>query len=145
MTSYIEYKIEDSVLKTLQKESISWSATDRSLLALSVYSSDSGGTIIILNEDGMQPMESYQPDSDPIPTRNGIKIKSFQWNPQFLSLAISWESGELGIYSIKNSKTKWTESNSKSINRQKAITCMEWLSDGLNLFTGISKNKSNLN
>ena len=135
MTSYIEYKIEDSVLKLLQKECISWSRTDRSFLALSVFS-DSGGTIVILNEDGMQPIESYQSDSEIIPIKLGIKVRCFQWNPHFLSLAVSWESGELGVYSIKNSKTKWTESIPKSYNKQKAIICMEWTSDGLSLFTG---------
>lgn len=136
MTSYIEYKLEDSVLKTLQKDSIGWSLTDRSLLALSVYSIESGGTIVLLNEDGMQPMETYQTDSQLIPVRAGVKIKSFEWNPRFMSIAISWESGEMGIYSIKNLRTKWTESSLKSYNKLKSVLIMKWMVDGLSLFTG---------
>ena len=134
MTSYIEYKIEDSVLKAQQKEAISWSRSDRPILALSVYSGD--GTIVLLNEDGLQPIETYQKESDVIPSKSGVKISSFQWNPKYLSLAISWESGELGVYSIKNLRAKWSESNLKPYNRQKTVVHMEWMSSGLSLFTG---------
>ncbi|CAG2158032.1 unnamed protein product [Oppiella nova] len=125
--------IEDSVLKSLQKESISWSRSERSLLALSVYSGD--GTIILLNEDGLQPIEISQKESDLIPLKSGVKIACFQWNPVFLSLVISWESGELGVYSIKNSRAKWSETSVKAYNRQKTVVCMEWMNDGLSLFT----------
>ena len=142
MTSYIEYKIEDSVLKTLQKDSIGWSRNDRSLLALCVYSDESGGTIVLLNEDGMQPMETYQSDSQMVPMRPGIKIKCFEWNPRFLALVISWESGELGVYSIKNLRTKWTESSLKAYNKLKSMLIMEWMVDGLSLFTGILSSNS---
>ncbi|XP_054168671.1 intraflagellar transport protein 140 homolog [Oppia nitens] len=122
-----------SVLKPLQKESVSWSQTDRSILAISVYSGD--GTIILLNEDGLQPIELSQKESDLIPLKSGVKVSCFQWNPNMLSLAVSWESGELGVYSIKNSKAVWNESNLKTYNRQKTVVCMQWLSDGLSLFT----------
>jgi len=111
-----------------------WSRGHRSLLALSVHSNDSGGTINLLNEDGLPVVD--EKDDNPIPNKSGFKISYFEWHPISLSLAISWESGEMGIYSLKNSKTQWIDSKLKNYNRQKSITKMEWINEGQVLITG---------
>jgi hypothetical protein len=133
MTSYVEYKIDDLVLKSLQKECIQWSRGHRLLLAVSVYS-DSGGTINLLNEDGLPVVD--EKDDNHIPNKSGSKVSYFEWHPISLSLAISWESGEMGIYCLKNSKTQWIDSKLKNYNRQKSITKMEWINEGQVLITG---------
>jgi len=137
MTSYIEYKINDLVLKGLQKESGRWSRVQRPILALSVYSSDSGGTVKLLDEDGLQVIETNEKEADLIPIKPGLKISCFQWHPNSLVLAISWDSGQMGIYSLKSSRTKWTESNSKTYSKQKSVVIIEWINEGQGLITGM--------
>jgi hypothetical protein len=134
MTSYVDYKIDDLVLKSLQKECMQWSRGHRPLLALSVYSNDSGGTINLLNEDGLPVVD--EKDDNHIPNKFGVKVSYFEWHPISLSLAISWESGEMGIYCLKNSKTQWIDSKLKNSNRQKSIIKMEWINEGQALITG---------
>ncbi|RWS07198.1 intraflagellar transport protein 140-like protein [Dinothrombium tinctorium] len=127
--SYIEYNIDEIGIKNLHKLEAKWSA-DSTLLAVSVYSVSAGATIKLINENGFLIESSDKDISSEIPTKIGAKVTSFAWHIKELTLAIAWEDGDMGCFSMKNVRPKWSYASGDTDLSSSRGLKVEWINAG---------------
>ena len=131
--SFVEFRVDNPQIKNLTKDDCSWS-NSKPLLAISTTTTEYGGTVKFLNENGL-PLSEI---NDEMPTKPGVKVSSLIWHPFAPVILVAWESGEVGVFSMKKSKTIWIESNFESQNRTRSISCINWMNDGKEIIAGMT-------
>lgn len=135
--SYAEFNVEDISLRNFQKYDCSWSEVN-SILAIVVFSPSVGGTVKLLNENGLPLLEEVHM-AGVIPIKPGLRVSSISWHPRCLTLSVSWENGDLGCFSVKPTGSKWVYASTTEdiLACTRAITMNKWNMEGDILITGI--------
>ena len=109
-SAYVEYHVDDLSLKAFNKGECQWSNTNDTYVAISVFSSESGGSIKLVNKNGLVIDPEDQSLASQIPIKPGARVCSYSWHPVTNTLAVGWENGDLGCYQIGPVRNKWVYS-----------------------------------
>lgn len=136
---YVEFSVSDVTLQNFFKIDCRWSPTinESCFLAASCYSTTLGGTIKILDENGIL----IEDDDDSaigsqVPVKPGARVASYEWHPTLPLIAIAWDNGDVGTYVPNRTKAKWVyATNINSHVMQGGMRFLNWISSGKQLVT----------